>query len=266
MKNIILKLFLALIGLWTCSAAAKPVRVMSLDMCADQYALALLPRAQILGLSPRAGHQDSFYRDRVGDIALRRPTLETLLALKPDAILRTWGGDARLIQQAQARGIRIIQINDVSTFAQAGSEIENVAVQLGVAQAGAREAARMRAALSRVASPSKARRVLYYTPSGFSAGPSTWVGQIIGATGHQLAASQDYFFYLSPEVFLKEKADIYALGFYDDAYAMRRSPGRHPLVRARIDKAKHVTIPSPMLACSAWYSAFGLSELAEKLS
>ncbi|UDF02451.1 ABC transporter substrate-binding protein [Asticcacaulis sp. AND118] len=239
---------------------------MSLDMCADQYALALLPRAQILGLSPRAAHQDSFYRDRVRDIALRRPTLEALLALKPDAILRTWGGDAKLLQQAEKRGIKIIQINEVSTFAQAGFEVENVAAQLGVPQAGAGEAFRMKAALDRVPPPVKAHRVLYYTPSGFSAGPSTWVGQLVGATGHKLAASQDYFFYLSPEVFLKEKADVYALGFYDDAYAMRRSPGRHPLVRARLDKAKPVTIPSPMLACSAWYAAFGLPELAEKLS
>ncbi|WP_144004748.1 iron ABC transporter substrate-binding protein [Asticcacaulis excentricus] len=239
---------------------------MSLDMCADQYALALLPSDHILSLSPRARHQDSFYRARVGAIPMRRPTLEALLALKPDALVRTWGGDARLIKQAQAHGIKIIQINDVSTFSEAGPEVEKVAAQLGVAHAGAGEAQSMAAALARVSVPQHPRNVLYYTPSGFSAGASTWVGQIIDATGHRLVASQPYFYYLSPEMFLNEKADVYALGFYDDAYAMRRAPGRHPLVRGRIERAAHVTIPSPMLACSAWYVAFGLPELAERIS
>ncbi|MFN3807639.1 iron ABC transporter substrate-binding protein [Asticcacaulis sp.] len=266
MKNIILWLFFGGLGLFACGAGAKPLRVVSLDMCADQYALALLPSDHILSLSPRAGHQDSFYRSRAGAIPLRRPTLEALLALKPDAILRTWGGDARLIAQAQAHGIKTVQINEVSTFAQAGAEVETVASQLGVPQAGTREAQNMTAALLRVPVPVRPRKVLYYTPSGFSAGASTWVGQIIGATGHRLVASQPYFYYLSPELFLRERADVYALGFYDDAYAMRRAPGRHPLVRARIERAAHVTIPSPMLACSAWYAAFGLPELAETLS
>lgn len=266
MKNIILWLFFCGLGLFACGAGAKPLRVVSLDMCADQYALALLPPDRILSLSPRARHQDSFYRARVGAIPLRRPTLEALLALKPDALVRTWGGDARLIKQAQAHGIKIIQINEISTFSEAEAEVKNVAAQLGVAQAGAREAHDMTAALAKVPVPERPRKVLYYTPSGFSAGAATWVGQVIGATGHRLVASQPYFYYLSPEMFLSEKADVYALGFYEDAYAMRRAPGRHPLVRARIERAAHVTIPSPMLACSAWYAAFGLPELAEKIS
>lgn len=266
MKNIILRLLFGFSIFLACGAEAKPLRVISLDMCADQYALALLPSDHILSLSPRARHQDSFYRARVGAIPLRRPTLEALLALKPDALVRTWGGDARLIKQAQSHGIKIIQINEISTFSEAGAEVRNVAAQLGVAQAGAREAQDMTAALAKVPVPQRPRKVLYYTPSGFSAGVATWVGQVVGATGHSLVASQPYFYYLSPEVFLSEKADVYALGFYEDDYAMRRAPGRHPLVRARIERAAHVTIPSPMLACSAWYAAFGLPELAEKIS
>lgn len=266
MKNIVFWLLFLWIGLFACVASARPLRVVSLDMCADQYALALLPSDHILSLSPRARHQDSFYRGRVGTIPQRRPTLEALLALKPDAIVRTWGGDARLIAQAQAHGIKTIQINEVSTLAEAGGEVESVAAQLGVPLVGTREAQKMTAALAKVPVPVRQRRVLYYTPSGYSAGAATWVGQIIAATGHRLVASQPSFYYLSPEVFLREKADVYALGFYDDAYAMRRAPGRHPLVRARIERAAHVTIPSPILACSAWYAAFDLPELAETLS
>ncbi|MDC7681934.1 iron ABC transporter substrate-binding protein [Asticcacaulis sp. BYS171W] len=257
-----------IIAFWLCLAvpvSAAPLRVVSLDMCADQYVLALLPKDRIAGLSLRARHQDAYFRDRVGDLPLRRATLETLLAVKPDAVVRTWGGDAKLLKGLEARGIKIIQINDVNNFSQAADEVKSVAQSLGVPQVGLRETARMSAALTAIGTPAKPRRVLYYTPSGFSAGRSTWVGQLIAATGNELVAGQDFFYYLSPETFLSARADVYALGFYADAYAMRRAPGRHPLVRERINKAPHVTIPSPMLACSAWYAAFDLPKLAERL-
>ncbi|ESQ78220.1 hypothetical protein AEYBE204_15395 [Asticcacaulis sp. YBE204] len=234
-------------------------------MCADQYVLALLPKDRIAGLSLRARHRDSYFKARAEGLPLRRANLETLLMLKPDAVVRTWGGDAKLLKALEVRGIKIIQINEVGNFTQAKNEVKSVGQALGVAQEGVHQSSKMSAALDKVQKPSQMRRVLYYTPSAYSAGKSTWVGQLISATGNELVAEQDYFYYLSPETFLSARADVYALGFYGDAYAMRRAPGRHPLVRQRIAKSPHVTIPSPMLACSAWYSAFDLPKLAERL-
>jgi iron complex transport system substrate-binding protein len=51
------------------------------------------------------------------------------------------------------------------------------------------------------------------------------------------------------------KPQVYALGFYEDKYAMRRVAGRHPLVRRKIAEAQTIIMPSPAIACSAWYSA-----------
>ena len=53
---------LLLAVLASASAAAAPVRVMSVDQCADQYVLALAPRAEIVGVSKRALNADSNQR------------------------------------------------------------------------------------------------------------------------------------------------------------------------------------------------------------
>ncbi|HEY5289048.1 MAG TPA: ABC transporter substrate-binding protein, partial [Caulobacteraceae bacterium] len=44
------------------SVASAAPRVLSLDQCADQYLLALSPRAEIVGLSTRARNADSYLR------------------------------------------------------------------------------------------------------------------------------------------------------------------------------------------------------------
>lgn len=245
--------------------AAAAMKVVSLDMCADQYVLGLLPREKLLGVSARARHADSWYRGRAVDVPQRRPSLETLLALKPDAVVRSWGGDRKLLAGLEARGIKIIQINDVQTFSQAESELVRVGALLGVPQAAEAERLRMRAVLATVGAPAQGRTVLYYTPSAWSAGADTWVGHMLGTLGFTMAAQGSGYYYLSPEVFLRQEADVYALGFYDDAYAMRRVPGRHPLVRRKLEAAARIGLPRDALACPAWYGAYALPQIAREL-
>lgn len=250
-------------ALWSFGAEARPLKVVSLDMCADQYALALLPKDHILGLSLRARHVDAYYKTQAKGIALVRPTVESLLKTRPDAVIRTWGGDLTLIAALKARGIKVIQINEAADFAQAGSEVVRVAEALGVPQAGVREQHQMQTTLNNLPKPGQGRNVLYYTPSAYSAGRDTWVGEVFDTLGFTMAASEPGYHYISPEVFIRQSTDLYALGFYDDAYAMRRTPGRHSLVRQKIAHAAHMTVPSPVLACSAWYSAYALPDMAK---
>ncbi|MEI9904942.1 MAG: hypothetical protein WDN06_13975 [Asticcacaulis sp.] len=105
--------------------------IVSLDECADQYVLGLMPRAQVLALSNHANLPDSNFRDRAKGLPRVRPSLEAVLALHPDMVIRTWGGDAKLIQALQRYGIRVIGINDVNNYAQARDELFRVGHELG---------------------------------------------------------------------------------------------------------------------------------------
>jgi len=256
-------------GLLSDVSAAAPLKVVSLDMCADQYALGLLPPENLKGVSTRATHRDAYFRARATSVPQRRLSLETVLTLKPDAVIRSWGGDMKLLAGLEARGIKVIQINEVSDFAQAGDEVARIGGLLGVPEAGRAQRQKMQAALTGIGATGRGRSVLYYTPSAWSAGADTWVGKLFETLGFRMAGGGAGYHYLSPEVFIRQTADIYALGFYEDSYAMRRVPGRHPLVRKKLEAAqkagRQIVLPSAVLACPAWYSAFELSDMAQKL-
>jgi iron complex transport system substrate-binding protein len=243
-------------------ALAAP-RVVSLDMCADQYVLGLVPRDRVAAVSMRAQLQESFYRDRAKGLRRVPGKSEAVLALAPDIVVRTWGGDRKLLDRLAKSGIKVITINDLQNLDQAEGELLRVGTELGQPQAARAEAQRFRAAMDAVRPIGLGRTVLYYTPGGYTAGPDTFIGDFLTRLSFRMESQTKGFYFLSPEVLLSLKPDVFALGFYDDAYAMRRVPGRHPLVRKAIEKTPHFTMPATAIACSAWYAAYDLRALSQ---
>ncbi len=243
--------------------ALAGMRVVSLDMCADEYVLGLMPADQIAGVSDRAAVPESYYADRARAFARVHPTLESLLALHPDAVVRTWGGDERLLSALQQRGINVITVNDVKTFPAARDELLRVGHLLGQDAQAAAESRAMMASLDGVRPIGKGKTILYYTPSGYSAGPDTFIGEMLRALGYRLDTADPGFFYLSPEVLLSATPDVFALGFYDDPFQSRRAPGRSALIRERINDRPHLSLSGKMIACDAWYTAYDLEALSQ---
>jgi len=239
---------------------AKPLRIMSLDMCADQYVLALVPHDQILGVSFRAKTGDSYYRDRAQDLRPIAPDLETVLALKPDIIVREWGGDFALIHQLKNHGVKIIQINMINDLAEAKNEMIRVGNALDQSQSSLRESQRFNKALADYKPWGQGRHLLYYTPSGFSTGAKSYVGKLIMTMGFKLVGGDKGYYDLSPEAFIQQRPDLYALGFFDDAYNMGRVEGRLLPIQQRIDKTPHFVLPRPSLSCQAWYNLYQLPQ------
>lgn len=246
---------------WTSQAVAAP-RVVSLDMCADQYVLGLVPRDQIAGLSMRAQLPESFFRDRAKGLRRVPAKSEAVLALAPDVVVRTWGGDRKLLDRLAKNGIKVTTINDLQNLDQAEGELLRIGVELGQPQAGQAEAQRFHAAMDAVRPIGLGRTVLYYTPGGYTAGPDTFTGDFLTRLSFRMESQTKGFYFLSPEVLLSLKPDVFALGFYEDAYAMRRVPGRHPLVRKAIEQTPHFTVPATAIACSAWHAAYDLQALS----
>ncbi len=245
-------------------ASRAAPRVVSLDQCADEYVLGLMPADRIAGVSDRAAVAESYYADRARAFARVRPGLETLLALHPDAVVRTWAGDDKLLSALQRNGIKIITINDVTTFPQARDELLRIGHLLGQDAQAAAEARAMMASLDGIRPIGRGKSVLYYTPAGYSAGPDTFIGHMLQTLGYRLDSADHGFYPLSPEVLLTARPDVFALGFYDDPFQSRRAPGRSVLIRSRIAERPHITLPDRMLACAAWYTAYDLETLSRE--
>jgi iron complex transport system substrate-binding protein len=242
---------------------AAPLRVVSLDMCADAYGLGLLPPEAVLAVSRRAALPESYYRERAVTHRQVKPSLEAILALRPDAVLRTWGGDISLITALRRHGIKVIQINDINDFPQARAELLRVGGALGVPDMARTQAQLMDQSLNALPRSGQGKYALYYTSQSFTAGADTWPGHLIATLGYKLAAKAPGYAYVSPEAFLNLHPDVYALGYFDKVFGARYVPGRHPLVRKHMQSAATITLPATALSCGAWYAAFALKEVGQ---
>ncbi|MGZ3305425.1 MAG: ABC transporter substrate-binding protein [Asticcacaulis sp.] len=247
------------------SAMAAP-RVISIDECADQYALGLLPSDRIAAVSDHAALDDSYYADRARGFRRVRPSIEALLALHPDVVVRTWGGDAKLIAALERNNIKVVNINDVHSYAEAREELLRVGQLLDQDNQAAIEARAMSATLDGVRHIGKGKTVLYYTPTGYSAGGDTFTGEMLKTLGYTLYSADNGYFPLRSELVLSEKPDVFALGFYDDRFQSRRAPGRNGLVRSWIRQRPHIALPARMLTCAGWYTAYDLEAVSRQPS
>jgi iron complex transport system substrate-binding protein len=255
-----LALFSAVAG----SALASP-RVMSLDQCADQYVLALVPRSSIVGLSPRAGARDSFLKARSLGLPRRRASSEAILAAGPQVVVAYWGGDPRLSALLARRGVTVVKIDEASSFDGVRANVRRVAAALGEPGRGQAVIARMDAQLAAARGAWGGRRALYLTPSGFTAGPGTMVDAILTAAGLKDVAAHGGYAPVPLEHLVSDPPSAMVLGFFD-AFGIAEQqwgPGRHSLLRAMTRQRAIATLPASELGCPGWFAADAVQTLAQ---
>jgi iron complex transport system substrate-binding protein len=243
-------------------ARVEPLRILSLDQCADQYALALARPDDRLFLSPRADDSDSHLREAAAAHARVRPTLEAALIARPDVVVRYWGGDLRLLGALERRGVMVATIEDVSDFDGVRRNVRSVAAGLDRHAEGAALIEEMDARLERASAAGASGSALYMTPGGFTAGDQTLVGAVLRAAGFASAAENPWFAPVSVERLLFEPPTRFVLAFYEQVRADWRGAGRHPALRNLIQRRKAASLPGSLMGCPAWFAA----EAAERLA
>ncbi len=251
-------------ALLTTTASLSAPRVLSLDQCADQYVLALSPRADIVGLSKRARNADSYLGAAASGLPQRRATAESTLAARPDVVVRYWGGDPRLTAELERRGVRVLTIDDAVDFAGVRTNIRRVAASLGETAAGERLIVRMDAELAQAAGAGGGRGLYYVTSGGDTQGPGTLIDAMIRAAGFANLATAPGYGVLSLERIVLKPPTLVVLGFFDQnmqAYE-RWSVGRERVLRQLVARRGTVSLPGAILGCPAWFVADGAAELA----
>lgn len=239
-------------------------RVLALDQCADQYVMALVPRGAIVGVTPRADDQDSWLKDRADGLPVRRPTLEAALAADPTVAVRYWGGDQRLVRALQQRGVRIVQIEDATSFDEVRSVVRSVARGVGQVSTGEILVHRMDGDLSAAAGAWRGRRALYMTPSGFTAGPGTLTDAVLAAAGLSNTVSSRGFSSLSLERLVLSPPQLVVKAFFEATRSDRRGAGRSRVMSGLAEGRIAAEIPGALLTCPAWFSSEASRRLASR--
>lgn len=250
-------------------AWAEPRRIVSLDYCADQFVLALADREQITALSRGAQRDDSYFRDRARGIRQTRGTLEEVLALRPDLVVRNWGGpwDA---EQVYARfGIPVLQVGDTPTFAQAREDVADAARVLGHAERGEAIARNLDVRLAQLrANASRERQpVMYLSSYGGVPGSGVLMDDVIAVAGGRNVRTDASWTVLPLESMITTPPALIALGFFDTGRSAVNawSPARHPAVQRALADARTVDLPAAAISCEAWYAIDAAEMIAAAL-
>jgi iron complex transport system substrate-binding protein len=237
---------------------AEPRRIVSLDYCADQFVLALADRDQIAALSRGSRRDDSYYRARALGVRQTRGTLEEVLALRPDLVVRNWGGswDAEAVY---ARfGVPVLQVGDSPDFAAARADLLRAAQALGRPERGQALARDLDARLMRLrrSAPTQAAPVLYLSAGGAVAGAGTMMDAVIEAAGGRNVRTQAGWSLMPLERMIETPPALVALGFFDTGRTAINawSPSRHPALRRALANARTAPLPAAAISCEAWYA------------
>ncbi len=257
----------ALALLFAQPARAEPRRIVSLDYCADQFVLALADRDQIAALSRGSRRDDSYYRERAAGIRQTRGTLEEVLALRPDLIVRNWGGpwDA---ERVYARfGVPVLQVGDSPNFPLAREDVLDASRTIGHAERGAAIARDLGTRLARLAMHRSGAPVMYLSGGGAVAGSGTMIDSVISAAGGRNIHTDASWQVLPLERLVQAPPALIALGFFDTSRDRMNawSPSRHPAVRRALANARTVSLPTAAISCEAWYAIDAAETIATAL-
>ena len=242
----------------------RPQRIVSLDYCADQYVLKFAERDRILAVSPDAGREFSYMRDHAAGLPTVRPVAEDVIVLKPDLVVRAYGGGPQAAVMFQRAGVPVHNVPWAEDIEAVTEVILETARALGSAEQGQAVAADMQARLTALPSPPERVEALYMTPAGVTSGPGSLVHEIMVAAGLDNFQTRPGWRPIPLERLAYERPDLIVPALFDNLtnHPHAWSPMRHPVARSQLQARETIPIQGAWTACGAWFLMDAVEALA----
>ena len=241
--------------------------VVSLDYCADQMVLGLVPRARILAVSPEADSDVVFSAPRARGVARTRPALEDIMRLRPRYAVRLYGGAPGIDRQLAALGVQVVQLGSANKIDAIAPEVARAGRALGTRErADTLIAALRRDIIAARSMPAPQRRptLLYMTPGDVTTGPGGLVGDVISTAGFQSIRTQPGWGSLPVEAMVRRSPDAVLRAFFEsNSHRQDRwASAGHPRMNAIAAVTPTLTVPGSALACGNWLAGAAVRDLA----
>ena len=246
------------------AASARPMRIVSLDYCADQYALKLVGRDRIVALSPHAESDFSYMRVAARGVPTVAPRAEDVLVLRPDLVIRSYGGGPGAAAFLQRAGVPVLQIGYAEDVAGVRRTLVEVARGLGEPGRGAKVAEEMDARLAALRRGPAKGAALYMTPAGVTTGAGTLIDEMLRVGGFRNFQRETGWRPLPLERLAYEGPDVVAAAFFGSKtnHPDSWSAARHPVARAQLRDRPVVGLQGAWTACGGWFLLDAIEALA----
>ena len=245
--------------------SGHPARIVSLDYCADQYVLKFADKGDILAVSPDAAKDFSYMRQAAGGIPAVRPVAEDVLLLKPDLVVRSYGGGPRAAQFFEKAGIPVLEVGWAPDLPAVLSNTQRIADGLGQHARGAAVVAEAQVRLDEISRSATGKTALYMTPAGVTTGPGSLVHELMSAAGLKNFQTEPGWHSLPLERLAREQPDLVAAArfgaptYQPDAW----SPSKHPVARALLNGHRTVPLEGAWTSCNGWFLIDAVAALSE---
>jgi iron complex transport system substrate-binding protein len=167
------------------AAAAPPKRIVSLNLCADQYVLALADRNQIAALTRYARDpRMSAAAGAAAGIRMSSGSAEEVLALQPDLVIAAPGHKIGALAALEGEHYRRVELTSAESYADIVAQIRKIAVAVGHPDRGEALIGAMNAALATLPRPAQHGAVAaYYQRRGYLTGTGTLVDDLMHRVG-----------------------------------------------------------------------------------
>jgi iron complex transport system substrate-binding protein len=235
-------------------AMAAPLRVVSLNLCTDQFLVLLAPERAV-ALSPLARDPAlSTVAAQAAALPWVRPDAEAVLALAPDLILAGPFGAQTTLAVLAARGLPIARTELPQDFAAIRAETRRFAALLGAVATGERLIAGMDRVLASIP-PHAERSAMPIEARGYAPGPGSLEEAVIRAAGFASAGNGAR---LSLETIASHPPDLLVTAAAPDYPSLATDFLAHPVLRGIARR----TWPPALLACGGPWTAQAAALLA----
>lgn len=251
------------------ASAAPPQRIVSLNVCADQILVDLVPRQRIAAVTHLATDPLTAAKpDRAQGIAQTRGTAEDVVAHRPDLVLVGEYSTPATTDLLRRLGFRVEPIALPQSVAGIRDVIRRVALLVEEPARGEALIAEMdrRIAAARVSRHGSMPRALVYQVNNFVAREGSLIDEAMRLAGVKNASQQlpsARGGQVSVEDIIIAKPDLLILASGPDAY--RTSVGdnlRHPALQEKTWKSELV-LPWPLWLCATHHVAEAIERLTD---
>lgn len=239
------------------AALAAPSRVLSINLCADQLVLALLPPERIAAVSYLARDcRISVACATAAAVPVSYGTAEEMLAAKPDLIIAGRYTTRPAVAVAHRLGLSVLDLDVPATIEEVEVQIGQVAAAIGAEERGAALAASIEQALAALPSPDPTRPhpvAAVFETSGFTVGKGSLIDALLARSGFDNLAVRlgiDNYPSLPLEALVAAQPDLLIVERrQEDRPSLGGVLLDHPILKAAFPAEREITVPQRLWLC-----------------